>query len=152
MEQTHESITKRILHLNSLLSRSVSDSQTDSNFYLISREALIDALILLYDECNNEFLMKDSLISDFVEKCGYFYSCNFLLPYSSMNQFIVFSDRNTIHKLRDLNPNIADFEIKKVISRGRYAEVSVAKEKSSQNICVLKKIRKSDILNVAEVS
>lgn len=69
MEQSNESITKRILNLNNLLLRSTSDSKAVAGSCLISREILIDALILLYDECNNEFLMKDPLIADFVEKC-----------------------------------------------------------------------------------
>ncbi|XP_065212343.1 citron Rho-interacting kinase-like isoform X2 [Planococcus citri] len=127
MEQNSESITKRILNLNNLLLRSTSDSKAIAGSCLISREVLVDALILLYDECNNEFLMKDPLIADFVEKY-----------------------RSTVLKIRDLNVNISDFEVKKVISRGRFAEVSVVREKSSQNVCVLKKIRKSDILNVSE--
>ena len=68
MEQNNENIAKRISNLNNLLVRSL-DSKASAGSCLISREVLIDALILLYDECNNEFLMKDPLIADFVEKC-----------------------------------------------------------------------------------
>lgn len=71
MEATRESIRDRILRLNNLLSQSTLPVKSDSNGS-ISCELLLDSLILLYDECNNEFLMKDPLIADFVEKCEYY--------------------------------------------------------------------------------
>ena len=68
MDATRESIRDRIIRLNSLLTRSTNEVKEDANG-AITREVMLDSLILLYDECNNEFLMKDPLIAEFVEKC-----------------------------------------------------------------------------------
>lgn len=56
-----------------------------------------------------------------------------------------------MRKLRDLCVNSTDFDIVKVISRGRFAEVSVVKEKVTQNVYVMKKLRKADVLNTQDV-
>ncbi len=69
MEFNQESISERIKRLTNLLFKSTAVPKTDTGSFLISREALLDSLILLYDECNNEFLMKDPLIAEFVDKC-----------------------------------------------------------------------------------
>lgn len=45
----------------------------------LNKELLFDAIILLFDECNNEFLKTDSLISDFVNKCEYSISHNAIM-------------------------------------------------------------------------
>lgn len=64
---------------------------------------------------------------------------------------MLFTDRSTILQIRDLCLNINDFETLKVICKGRFTEILLAKEKSGGNVCVLKKIRKIDILNLQEV-
>lgn len=149
-----ESITARIQRLTSLLNKSFVEKRNDANSScLIARETLLDALLLLYDECNNEFLMKDPLIADFVDKCRYF---QFVAPKASFShrlrwKFCLFADRSTILQIRDLCLSINDFETVKIICKGRFTEILVAKEKSNGNVCVLKKIRKSDILNLQEV-
>jgi hypothetical protein len=70
---------------------------------------LLDALILLYDECNNDILKKDRNIAIFVEKY-----------------------RGIVSELRCLRVNILDFEVKKVIDRGNFGEVQVVREKQKQ--------------------
>ena len=55
-------------------------------------------------------------------------------------------------KLRDFCVGISDFDWLKVISVGRFAEVTVVKEKSTNNVYVAKRLRKSDVLNSNEVS
>ena len=62
METTRESVRDRVIRLSNLL------TQSDGNG-TITREIMLDSLLVLYDECNNEFLMKDPLIAEFVEKC-----------------------------------------------------------------------------------
>ena len=39
-----------------------------------TREAMLDAFLLLFEECNSEFMLKDKNISGFVKKCKYFKS------------------------------------------------------------------------------
>lgn len=69
MDENSESVSQRISRLNSILSKTIIENKTDNGSTLISREELLDALMLLYDECNNEFLMKDPHIAEFVNKC-----------------------------------------------------------------------------------
>lgn len=86
MDVNVESIPSRIKRLTTLLNKTIVEKRNDANgSCLLSRETLLDALILLYDECNNEFLMKDPLIADFVEKCGYF---SYLLSASRLQIFL----------------------------------------------------------------
>ena len=59
-------------------------------------------------------------------------------------------DRSTVLKLRDLCVGVGDFESLKIISKGRFAEVTVVKEKSNGSVYVTKTLRKSDILNARE--
>ncbi len=39
--------------------------------HLVTREGLLDALLVLYDECNSDCLMKNEYIADFVHKCEF---------------------------------------------------------------------------------
>ena len=34
-----------------------------------TREALLDAFLLLFEECNSEFMLKDKNVSGFLKKC-----------------------------------------------------------------------------------
>lgn len=61
-------------------------------------------------------------------------------------------DRSTVLKLRDICVGISDFEWHKVISVGRFAEVTVVKEKNTDNVYIAKRLRKSDVLNGQDVS
>jgi len=65
MESSREPISVRIARLNNLfLGRAGA-----GNTHYVGREGLLDALILLYDECNNDILKKDRNIAIFIEKC-----------------------------------------------------------------------------------
>jgi hypothetical protein len=67
MESSREPISVRVARLNNIfLGRAGA-----GNVPHLGREGLMDALILLYDECNKDALKKDRNISIFVEKCTY---------------------------------------------------------------------------------
>lgn len=71
MEPCTEPISVRISRLNQLLlGKSPANCQIVAK-YLISREGLFDALTVLYDECNNDYMRKDKNTALFVDKCKY---------------------------------------------------------------------------------
>lgn len=71
MEPSKEAIAVRLTRLNRQILGKVTS--TGSNSYCkktIDREALLDALTVLYDECNEDPLKKsDELVRAFVDKC-----------------------------------------------------------------------------------
>jgi len=66
MEPAAESISVRTMRLSEVLSGPSIMATTALN-----KELLFDAIILLFDECNNEFMKTDPLIVNFVNKCEY---------------------------------------------------------------------------------
>ena len=38
----------------------------------INKEGLVDALLVLFDECDNDFMKRDANISHFVERCKFY--------------------------------------------------------------------------------
>ncbi|XP_038054826.1 citron Rho-interacting kinase-like isoform X2 [Patiria miniata] len=89
----------------------------------IAREGLLDALLVLYEECHSEQLMKDKHIASFVDKY-----------------------KSTINEVKNLRISINDFEVKKVIGRGHFGEVQVVREKTSGDVYAMKILRKDDTL------
>jgi hypothetical protein len=72
MEPSKEVINVRLCQLNGqLLGRGVAFAGGSSaSKRLLTKETLLDALNVLYDECNNDSLKKnDEFITKFVEKC-----------------------------------------------------------------------------------
>jgi len=64
----HEPIISKTSKLNQLLQdKLVRGSST----LQINREGLIDALLVLYEECTSDELKKNQYISKFVKKCKY---------------------------------------------------------------------------------
>ena len=61
-------------------------------------------------------------------------------------------DNPVVNKLRKLRVNAADFEMVKVIGRGHFGQVHLAKEKQTGDIYAMKVIKKSDILAKQNVS
>ncbi|KAG8236771.1 hypothetical protein J437_LFUL016885, partial [Ladona fulva] len=122
MEPSKEAISIRIARLNNLFcSKSTTTSHPDRHW--VSREGLLDALVVLYDECNNDSLKKDKHIANFVDKF-----------------------RSIVTELRRLRVNITDFELKKIIGRGHFGEVHLVREKQTGDVYAMKKLRKSDTL------
>ncbi|CAL4088080.1 unnamed protein product, partial [Meganyctiphanes norvegica] len=138
-EPSMEPIVKRIHHLSKLVSTShlddlakVSNDGTilnSCNRQFLGRESLLDALILLYDECNNDQLKKDQNVAAFVDKF-----------------------RSSIHDLRKLRVNLNDFEQKKVIGKGHFGVVQVVREKATGNVYALKTLKKSETLTQQHVA
>ncbi|CAJ0944667.1 unnamed protein product [Ranitomeya imitator] len=62
------------------------------------------------------------------------------------------SDSETIAELRELQPNIKDFELKNVIGRGHFADVHVVKEKPTGDIYAMKMMKKKTLLAQEQVS
>lgn len=87
---------------------------------LLTREGLLDALQLLFDECNSDCLKtSDKNIADFIEKY-----------------------KKLMSEVKNLRVNINDFEVKHVIGRGHFGEVHVVKERQTGDIYAMKKVRK----------
>ncbi|GFR86706.1 serine/threonine-protein kinase MRCK alpha [Elysia marginata] len=122
---TNSSAEKRLRRLEEIYLRGV----TKSNGLAVSIETLLDALLVLYDECNSTSLRREKNISEFVE---------FARPAST------FVRQNRLH--RD------DFETLKIIGRGAFGEVAVVKEKSSENVYAMKILNKWEMLKRAETA
>lgn len=120
MEPSSEAISVRLGRINSkILGKPPSKC---SKMSVITREGLLDALQVLYDECNADCLKQyDKNIQAFIEKY-----------------------KNVIHDLKRLRVNILDFEIKDVIGRGHFGEVHVVKEKQTGDTYAMKTIKKCD--------
>jgi citron Rho-interacting kinase len=65
-----EPVCVRIARLNSIFFGRRGAENVHAKKHCLGREGLLDALILLYDECNNDTLKKDPNIAVFVEKCN----------------------------------------------------------------------------------
>lgn len=105
----------RISRLNSkILAKNTKDNS-------LSRDALLDALQALYDECCIDPLQKnDPDIKQFVE-----------------------AYRKAMVDLKMLRVNLSDFEVKALIGRGHYGEVYVVREKQTGDVYAMKSIKKS---------
>ncbi|XP_049838505.1 citron rho-interacting kinase [Schistocerca gregaria] len=121
MEPCRDPICVRIKRLNKLILN--ADKCVFKNNCL-GREGLLDALIVLYDECSNDALKKDRHVELFVEKF-----------------------RGIVAELRRLRVNVTDFEVKKVIGRGHFGVVQVVREKQTGNIYAMKTLRKDQTLD-----
>uniref|UniRef100_A0A672Y421 Citron Rho-interacting kinase n=1 Tax=Sphaeramia orbicularis TaxID=375764 RepID=A0A672Y421_9TELE len=86
----------------------------------VGREEFLEALLLLYQECTSPELMKFHHVANFVNK---------------------FSE--VISELRALQPSPHDFELRAVVGRGHFAEVQVAREKATGDVCALKVMNKT---------
>ncbi|TUB86237.1 Citron Rho-interacting kinase [Bagarius yarrelli] len=109
-----EPITSRCSRLNQLLQGKSSTNGSCGGSEL-RRETLLEALILLYQECSSPELMKIKHVAGFVNK---------------------FSD--VVAELQQLQPSKKDFEVRRVVGRGRFAEVQVVKEKATGDVYAMK--------------
>uniref|UniRef100_A0A6I8RN94 Citron Rho-interacting kinase n=1 Tax=Xenopus tropicalis TaxID=8364 RepID=A0A6I8RN94_XENTR len=123
-------ITSRAARLNNFFQgKSSCQFPFQQQLNVLSREGLLDSLCALYEECCNPALMKIKHVSNFVKK---------------------YSD--TVAELRELQPNVKDFEIKNVVGRGHFAEVHVVKEKVTGDIFAMKVMKKKALLAQDQVS
>ena len=79
MEPSTEPIIERQQKLSNIVNScgvdetaSLSLSSKQFPQQLLAKEGLLDALLLLYDECSNDTLIKIPNVSSFVEKCKLF--------------------------------------------------------------------------------
>jgi hypothetical protein len=112
----------------SAMSTSTDFTNPNAPVTSFSTETLIDALIVLYDECFNSSLRRDKTISNFLD----------------------FS-KTIVEKIKELRLNKNDFEIIKVIGRGAFGEVAFVKMKNTENIYAMKILNKWEILKRADV-
>ncbi|XP_078336278.1 citron Rho-interacting kinase-like isoform X2 [Crassostrea virginica] len=123
-----EDIEKRIEVLNSLVAGSVLTDDIITS--LTTRDGLLDALLVLYEECSHDYLVtKNKHVAAFVRK------------YSS-----------TIAEVKKLRICMNDFEIKDVIGRGHFGEVQVVREKATGTVYALKTLNKHETLAQHEIT
>lgn len=121
MESAKEPISVRVAQLNSQL---VSTKSPDKKSNLLSREGLLDALNVLYEECKSDCLKNsDKHIASFINK-----------------------QQTVLRELKSIRVNTGDFELKKVIGRGYFGEVHLVKEKQTNDVYAMKIVKKSDCL------
>ncbi|XP_023331360.1 citron Rho-interacting kinase, partial [Eurytemora carolleeae] len=88
-------------------------------------EGLVDAFIVLYENCKDETKGKQHLV-EFINKF-----------------------QTTVNNYNKLRISINDFDVKRIIGRGNFADVKLAKEKSSGNVYAMKIMKKTGDRNSA---
>ncbi|XP_045771082.1 citron rho-interacting kinase isoform X4 [Maniola jurtina] len=121
MEPSKEAIAVRVTRLN----RQILGKVTSGSSKLckkIDRESLLDAITVLYDECNEDPVKKcDELVRIFLDKY-----------------------RSTLAELRRARVCVSDFETIQTIGRGHYGEVQMVREKQTGDVYALKSVRKDE--------
>jgi citron Rho-interacting kinase len=120
-----EGISSRITRLNQLLSGKTQGKKVP----LLDKETLLDAFVALYNECNNDHMIKDKNISTYVKKF-----------------------KPLICEIEKLRCKKSDFEIRKTIGRGHFGEVHVVREKVSGDVYAMKVLKKSETLSQDNVA
>ncbi|XP_032899529.1 citron Rho-interacting kinase isoform X5 [Amblyraja radiata] len=95
----------------------------DQSSCLLTREGLVDAILVLFDECTSPELMKIKHVANFVKKY-----------------------KNTLNEIRELQPCAGDFEVKNVIGRGVFAEVQVVRERATNDVYAMKVMNKQALI------
>ncbi|XP_055318570.1 serine/threonine-protein kinase Genghis Khan isoform X1 [Sitodiplosis mosellana] len=95
----------------------------------LSVEALLDALIVLYDECCNSSLRREKTVNDFIELV-----------------------KPVIQLIKNLRLSRDDFEVLKVIGRGAFGEVCVVRMTSTNQVFAMKILNKWEMLKRAETA
>lgn len=92
----------------------------------LSVEALLDALIVLYDECCNSSLRREKTVNDFIELV-----------------------KPVVQLIKNLRLSRDDFEVLKVIGRGAFGEVCVVRMTSTNQVFAMKILNKWEMLKVS---
>uniref|UniRef100_A0A2K6K5Y2 Citron Rho-interacting kinase n=1 Tax=Rhinopithecus bieti TaxID=61621 RepID=A0A2K6K5Y2_RHIBE len=117
-----EPIASRASRLN-LFFQGKPPFMTQQQMSPLSREGILDALFVLFEECSQPALMKIKHVSNFVRK---------------------YSD--TIAELQELQPSAKDFEVRSLVGCGHFAEVQVVREKATGDIHAMKVMKKKALL------
>lgn len=115
---------------SSVLLRSNSDGKFTNATHTnpgktLSVEALLDALIVLYDECCNSSLRREKTVNDFIELV-----------------------KPVVQLIKTLRLTRDDFEVLKVIGRGAFGEVCVVRMTSTNQVFAMKILNKWEMLKV----
>uniref|UniRef100_A0A4W3GR34 Citron Rho-interacting kinase-like n=1 Tax=Callorhinchus milii TaxID=7868 RepID=A0A4W3GR34_CALMI len=95
----------------------------------LTREGILNALFVLFDECNKPEMMRIKHAANFVKKY-----------------------RDAVTELRELQPDAGDFEVRSVIGRGHFAEVQVVREKATGDVYAMKVMHKQALIAQDNVS
>ncbi|XP_075169358.1 serine/threonine-protein kinase gek isoform X2 [Haematobia irritans] len=137
-ESLEESCTRRLRILESVIlehgmvAADNKDRDGEDNFpngKAISVETLLDALLLLYEECCNSSLRREKTVSDFIKIA-----------------------KPVVTLVKKLRLSRDDFEIIKIIGRGAFGEVCVVRMISTQKIYAMKILNKWEMLKRAETA
>ncbi|XP_041769645.1 citron rho-interacting kinase [Anopheles merus] len=92
----------------------------------LSREGLLDSLLVLYDECSKDAIKKkDKNIADFVTKY-----------------------RPIIQETRERRVNVHDFDVKCLIGKGYFGEVHLVAERHTKQLYAMKKMMKEAVSSI----
>ncbi|XP_077895160.1 citron Rho-interacting kinase isoform X7 [Ictidomys tridecemlineatus] len=123
-----EPIASRASRLN-LFFQGKPPFMTQQQMSPLSREGILDALFVLFEECSQPALMKIKHVSNFVRK------------YSDI-----------IAELQELQPSAKDFEVRSLVGCGHFAEVQVVRERATGDIYAMKIMKKKALLAQEQVS
>lgn len=68
-----EPIIRRIRRLHTLVSS--GGLEAGQHGALVGQEGLLDALLVLYEECNKDYLKREENITTFINKCEFSCTC-----------------------------------------------------------------------------
>uniref|UniRef100_A0A1A9X0J1 non-specific serine/threonine protein kinase n=1 Tax=Glossina brevipalpis TaxID=37001 RepID=A0A1A9X0J1_9MUSC len=122
MTHTLDAISVRTTRLNNVLLGSGRCYGVSAAFCEnMTREGLLDAFCLLYNECDKEALRKrDKNILEFVNKY-----------------------RNIVDETRRLRVSVQDFNVRNLIGQGYFGNVNLVVEHQTRDVYAMKKIKKS---------
>ncbi|KJE88721.1 Cdc42-binding protein kinase beta [Capsaspora owczarzaki ATCC 30864] len=95
----------------------------------VSIDALLDAIQVLYDECNTAGIKRTTNVPEFLAKYN-----------------------KPLNEVTGLRPNRADFETVKIIGRGAFGEVHLVKDKHSGNTYAMKCLSKFEMLKRSDTA
>lgn len=101
--------------------------QNGHNGKSMSIEALLDCLLVLYDECCNSSLRREKTVTEFIE---------LVKPIAQL--------------VKQLRLTREDFDLVKVIGRGAFGEVCVVRMTTTSQIFAMKILNKWEMLKVCQ--
>lgn len=104
-----------------------SDAVQTTGRKSVSVEALLDCLLVLYDECCNSSLRREKTVSDFIDLV-----------------------KPIVQVIKRLRLTREDFEVVKVIGRGAFGEVCVVRMITTNQIFAMKILNKWEMLKVSQ--
>ncbi len=102
--------------LSDEIKRLILNSSTNDPTVL-SIDGLLDAFIVLYDECSNGTLKGEKTIAEFLE-----YGKKFYFIYVKINLILFLIVKTFVSRIKQCRLNRNDFEIIKIIGRGAFGE------------------------------